>query len=327
MKRIFVGCFGFLVLLLLGPWIFLFVASFWNDYTEVGEDLENSALLQTPPPVWAEGHNLKVVTFNIQDLPFVAKYADHPERMRAIAVKLSTMDPDVVGFQESFSAKHRQILMDELRASTRLQYFQYFGSGWGGSGLLTASAFPIVETYFHRFADSNAWYHVWEGDWWAGKGVGLTRLEVDDNVYLDYYNTHAQADYGRAANEAARLRQMEAAADFVQRSQSPTIPAIFVGDVNCRRGAPDYDALVTGAKLIRTMLVESRIDHIFAVDQAGYSIEALDTIKIEQMVRVNNKEFGLSDHPGYLSALHIAPVGEDDNEEASLPDGDEGSTP
>lgn len=329
MKRIFVGCFGLVVLLLLGPWIFLFVASFWNGYTEVGEDLENSALLQSPPPVWAEGHTIKAVTFNIQDLPLVAKYKNHPERMRAIAVKLSTMDPDIVGFQESFSAKHRQILMDELRAGTRLQYFQYFGSGWGGSGMLTASAFPIVEAHFHRFIDANAWYHIWEGDWWVGKGVGLARVEVDDDTFLDFYNTHAQADYGRAANEAARLRQMEAAADFVTRSHVPTIPAIFVGDVNCRRGAPDYEALVTGAKLIRTMLMESRIDHIFAVDHESYEIEALDTMEIEQQVRVNNMEFGLSDHPGYLSALRIAPKDASDaNNGATTPqDGAEGSTP
>ena len=43
---------------------------------------------------------LKIVTFNIHDIYFVS--TDRTERMRAIANKLSGLDPDIVGFQESF---------------------------------------------------------------------------------------------------------------------------------------------------------------------------------------------------------------------------------
>jgi endonuclease/exonuclease/phosphatase family metal-dependent hydrolase len=309
-KRAFIGGLRLLALLLLGPWVVLFAALFWNDYTEIDEYLEDSAFLQSPPPEWKADQVIKIVTFNIQDLPFGTEYEDNPERMRAVAKELSSIDPDVAGFQESFSAKHRKILIDELRDHTRLQHFQYFGSGMVGSGLLTASAFPVVEKYFHRFTDSNAWYHVSEGDWWAGKGVSLSRLEVAQDKYLDYYNTHAQADYGRAANEAARLRQMEAAAAFVRRSLARTIPAIFAGDTNCRQGEPDYQALVTGADLTRTMLLQSGIDHIFAVNQSSYDIEVLSTSVIEPVIRTNDVELRLSDHPGFVSELNISPVDE-----------------
>jgi len=307
-KRLFKGCLSIFLLIVFGPWIFLFFASFFNGYVEVEEDLAASVLLQNPPPAWEEARTLRVVTFNIQDLPVVAKYKHYPERMRAIAVKLSTYDPDVVGFQESFTGKHRQILMDELRAGTRLQYFQYFGSGWGGSGLLTASAYPIVESQFHRFEDSNPWYFIWEGDWWAGKGMSLDRLDLGDGAYLDVYNTHAQAGYGRAANDVVRFNQMSAAADFIQRSRLPGTPAFVVGDLNCRRGEPDYEALINGANLIRTMVIESRIDHVLAALDPAYTYEVTRTIEIEQRVRVNNKEFGLSDHNGYLSEVIVSPV-------------------
>ena len=308
MKRALIGGAGILALLLLGPWLLLFAASFWNGYTEIDEDLESSSFLQAPPPTWDTGHAIKVVTFNIQDLPLLARYEDDPERMRAIARTLGAIDPDVVGFQEAFSEKHRQILIQALRADTRLRHFQYFGSGMFGSGLLTASAFPIVEMYFHRFTDSNDWYHLSEGDWWAGKGVSLTRIEVNSHHFIDYYNTHAQADYGRAANVAARLRQMEAAAAFVQRSQAQTIPVIFAGDINCRQGKPDYQALTSGANLTRTMLLPSEIDHIFTGNHPRYAVKVLNTSKIEPIGRNGDEAIRLSDHPGFLSVLNISPL-------------------
>jgi hypothetical protein len=83
---------------------------------------------------------LKLVTFNLKDTPVVG--ADRPERMRAIAAKLCTLDPDIVGFQESFIEKDRNILIEKLKKGSRLQYHQYYPSRVAGSGLLISSAFP-----------------------------------------------------------------------------------------------------------------------------------------------------------------------------------------
>jgi len=326
-KRLTIGCFSVLLLVLLAPWVILFVASFFNDYVEVEERLEDSAFLADPPAPWEEARALTVVTFNIQDLPVIAKYKHYEQRMRAIAVTLANHDPDVVGFQEAFTSKHRQILIEELRANTRLRYFQYYGSGWAGSGLLTASAYPIVESHFHRYEDSNAWYVIWEGDWWAGKGVSLDRLDLGDGAYLDFYNTHAQAGYGRAANAEVRYGQMRAAADFVNRSRMPGSPAFFVGDVNCRRGAPDYERLVTDANLLRVMVVDSAIDHIFATEDPGYDLEVIGSVEIDDRIRVGDLEFGLSDHNGYLSRVQIRPVHDGVAEDAEEAEEAEESAP
>jgi len=101
---------------------------------------------------------------------------------------------------------------------------------------------------------------------------------------------------------------MEAAAAFVQRSQAQTIPVLFVGDINCRQGKPDYQALISGANLTRTMLLPSEIDHIFSGNHPGYAIEVLNTSKIEPVIREDDGELRLSDHPGFVSVLHISPV-------------------
>ncbi|MBU4212210.1 MAG: hypothetical protein KKD33_06465, partial [Verrucomicrobia bacterium] len=121
---------------------------------------------------------LKIVTFNIHDI-YVGS-TDRAERMRAIAEKLCTLDPDIVGFQESFIKKDRNILIERLKKGSRLQYHQYYPSRVVGSGLLISSAFSITERSFLRFKDSNPFYKVTEGDWWAGKGVALAQVKLPD---------------------------------------------------------------------------------------------------------------------------------------------------
>src|SRR5690606_4091093 len=125
-----------------------------------------------------------------------------------IAERLVALDPDIVGFQEAFIAADREVLQAGLAAS-RLQHFQYYASGTVGSGLLIASAFPIREAWFCRFSKSNPWYKFNEGDWWAGKGVALARLELPEGGgFIDFYNTHAQAGYGNPAYKVVRNFQM-----------------------------------------------------------------------------------------------------------------------
>ena len=277
-----------------------------NGRTGVSGDLRNSALLRESPAPLAEPLELKVVTFNIQDLYLKGK--DRPLRMRAIGAKLYTLDPDVVGFQEAFIEADRAVLLKEL-APTRLKHHQYYPSGNVGSGLLIASAFPIREVFFHQFTVANPVYKIWEGDWWAGKGVALARLELPGGALLDFYNTHAQAGYGNPAYDIVRTGQMAELADFVVRSQNPAYPALLAGDMNCRPGDGDFETAVAGAGLLRAMKGESRIDHIFAVKNEAYAFDVLATEPIEADVKLGDKTLSLSDHTGYMSTIRIRPAG------------------
>lgn len=301
------GCFGILFVPFFVLFIYVAYHGLTNGYTGVTSNFVASPLLTSPPPVWKDEHVLKVVTFNIQDLMIVGR--NRPERMRAIAAKLMVIDPDIVGFQEAFIAADRQILLDDLK-NTRLQYNQYYPSGSVGSGVLICSIFPIEEVYFHQYTKANPWYKMWEGDWWAGKGVGLARIKIAEGHYLDFFNTHAQAGYGNAAYKIVREQQMTEAAEFVNGANCPTIPALFVGDLNCSPGSPDYQALYDGANMERLMTIESHIDHILGVKNPAYTVETLETFKIQEVVNVNKKQFTLSDHNGYMSTLKIGPAKE-----------------
>ena len=285
---------------------FLYVNTFFNDYTGVPTDFSPSAALKEKPAAWTEPTTIKVVTFNIQDLLVVAK--DHEDRMRAVAAKLSSLDPDIVGFQEAFIEDHRALLIQELEKRTRLRHFQYYPSGTMGSGVLTASAFPIKENWFHRYEASNPWWKVWEGDYWAGKGIGLARIELPNGALLDFFNTHAQASYGVPANVAVRENQMAGLGKFVTEASVGTVPAIVVGDLNSRIGSDAYNNAITGGNLVRTMAIDSSIDHILAVNNPAYQVEIVGTIEIQEHVTSNGKQFYLSDHNGYQSELKISPA-------------------
>ena len=297
-----------LALVAASPLLMVLVAMALHGRTGVPGDLSASAALREPPVGLSEPLTLKVVTFNIQDLYIAGK--DRPLRMRAIGAKLYTLDPDLVGFQEAFVSADRALLLKEL-APTRLQYHQYFPSAIAGSGLLVASAFPIQEVYFRQYTASNPWYKVWEGDWWAGKGVALARLALPDGGTLDFYNTHAQAGYGNPAYDVVRKQQMLELAAFIHESRCAAAPGLLVGDMNCRPGDEDFESAVSGAGLVRAMIGDSRIDHIFSLPDGSYTVAVTATEPIEATVKLGEKMLTLSDHTGYMSTITIRPAQND----------------
>lgn len=265
--------------------------------------------LQPPSCPLPDSITLRIVTFNVQDL-FIAG-RQRIKRMRAIGDKLAELDPDIVGFQEAFIEKDRQMLIESLSQS-RLKFHHYFPSGIMGSGLLIASAYPIRETFFHRYAASNPWYKIWEGDWWAGKGVALARLELPGGrSCLDIYNTHTQAGYRNHVYiytndyNDVRSRQMVEAASFINSTRTGISPAFFVGDMNCGQGSENFEIAVKNANLMRIMTVGSGVDHIFAVRDTRYVFEVMGGTAI-----TDYKGLRLSDHSGYMSIIRITPGGD-----------------
>jgi len=288
------------------PLLIVSAATPLNAFTRSETDLSKSILRARPPTPVEEPMTLKIVTFNVQDLPIVASH--RPERMRSIGAVLAELDPDVVGLQEAFVERDRDLLVGAV-AGTRLKYARYFPSGAAGSGLLTLSAYPIVESFFHRYTRSGAWFRIDEGDWWAGKGVSLVRIALPDGGYLDFYNTHAQAGYGNPAYDAVRATQMGELAAFVRASATGWAPAFVVGDLNCRVGRPDFEIAVREGHLVRLMTMDSRIDHILGVENPQYTFDVLDTCPIERKIPVAGGPTRLSDHTGYMSTIRLTPNG------------------
>ena len=304
------------------------MVALFNGRTTAQTDFSKSALRADPPPPLEQAITLKIITYNIADAYLFT--TNRPERIRGIAAKLTELDPDIVGFQEAFVEEDRQLLVDELKGS-RLKYHVTYPSTTVGNGLLVVSAWPIKETYFHRFEASNPWYKVWEGDWWAGKGVGLARIALPKGGVIDFYNTHAQASRNHPTGyREVRERQMAELARFLNESRLETAPGFIVGDFNTAMGKKDLDAAITGANLVRVMTLPSGIDHIFAIQDPRYRFDVIETMEIDGQVQgshgaiflgrgptpaeVKAMFFGageitaLSDHTGYMSTVRITPI-------------------
>lgn len=267
---------------------------------------------------------LKLVTFNVACGYLFT--TNRPERMRAIGQLIQDADPDLVGLQEAFTRRDRGVLLQALSGS-RLVHRARFPAGVIGNGLLTLSAFPIVARTFHRFRHSSPWYKIHQGDWWAGKGVGLARILLPGGQPVDFHNTHTQPDRGDDANVGVRHRQLQEFARFVNAHRQPGVPALVAGDFNTGIDADDLRQAMALAALAPVMTRRSDIDFLLAGDDPSCRVEAIDTAvlagsipgrgsalfldraptprELWRMHRGPAQATALSDHPGYLSRVAI----------------------
>lgn len=190
---------------------------------------------------------LRVLSLNAWGVPVFSR--DRAARMRAIGRAIADMDVDVVGLQEVFYAKDRQLLI-EAAARAGLAYSHYFHSGVMGSGLLTLSRHPIVETSFLRFRLNGRPQDFVRVDYYAGKGVGRVRLDTPGGP-VDFYNVHLIAPYlelGPDRFAAHRVAQAVEMGHYIAE-QSARTAAVLVGDLNCYPDDATYRALLVAGGL------------------------------------------------------------------------------
>jgi sphingomyelin phosphodiesterase 2 len=333
MRKVVMLLGAMLTLFLISPVLLVLVMAPFNQRTGAPTVYQRSGLLADPPAQWTAPVTLRIVTFNIADA--YGFTTNRPERMRAIAATLTRLDPDLVGLQESFIARDRALLLDALGHS-RLTHHVRFPAGTTGNGLLILSAYPIKEHWFYRYYANNPWYRLWEGDWWAGKGVGLARVELPGG-FLDFYDTHAQAGRSNPTHYVeVRTKQMAGLAQFMNGSRTGSAPAFIVGDFNTPMDRSDLATAIEEAHLLRMMNQDTGIDHIFAVDDPHYRFEVLDTVPITGKVMGSRadiflsraptprelkgilfgpgEETSLSDHRGWMSTVRITPVADETGE-------------
>ncbi|KAK9901975.1 hypothetical protein WJX75_000009 [Coccomyxa subellipsoidea] len=197
---------------------------------------------------------VKVLTFNIWGLWLVSK--ERSRRIRLIGEHLQKADLDVVLLQEVFVRDDIQTLII-LAARGSLQHAQYFDSGYLGGELLILSRYPITYTRYHKYTASGSPISVWEGDFYAGKGVAMACLATPCGP-LHVYNSHMNANYNHAFrhvdvaggielpsdhNFPVRLVQFLELAYFVAaQSSQGDAPVILGGDLNC--GPQDIEVVM-----------------------------------------------------------------------------------
>jgi endonuclease/exonuclease/phosphatase family metal-dependent hydrolase len=209
---------------------------------------------------------VQIFSMNIWGAP----YASHRSaRMTAIAREISRLQPDIITLQEAYMQGNRQELLDILEDQWPHQH--YFASSVVGSGLLTLSRFPIVDIAFHRFRMGGKPEDIGHGDYYAGKGIGLTRIDTPGGL-LDVYQAHTHAQYERHNdNEYAAYNEsnLYEAARFIQSNSGTEAHVILCGDLNTRPDQPGYRIIrYMGALRDAYTAHHGQPDTTFSVDNA-----------------------------------------------------------
>jgi sphingomyelin phosphodiesterase 2 len=274
-----------------------------EDNLEMGINYPVTSLPRTMP------EEIKVASFNVWGL-YISK--DRKTRMKAIAAHLRTTDYAIIGLQEVWVRKDYEYLAKEL--SMTFPYSYYFKSGQMGSGMATFSKYPIKQAIFHRFLLNGQAHHIWHGDWWSGKGVGLTRIQISDDFSVNFYNTHLHAEYNKKSEEylGHRLSQMQQLFQFVQMSsavpETEHFMNIIAGDLNTYPGCFTFD-LFLKQDIVRSNMNDSavafatknkleleKIGNTFNVSGNSYSKDKKPEQRIDYILFSGSENFGVKNY-------------------------------
>jgi len=225
---------------------------------------------------------MKILTLNIWGAPYAK---DRSERVAAIADEVQVLDPDIVLFQEVYLPDNRDDLIERLVGIW--EYYQYFPSGLVGSGLLTMSKFPIVDGAFHAFSMRGKPEDIRRGDYYAQKGIALTRIETPAGM-VDVYNSHTHAQYDPDNdNDYAVYTEtnLYEAARFIE-AQSGAGAVILCGDLNTRPDQAGYNIITTLGSLVDAYWhIHRRHDDTFAVSNPYVTSidQCLDYVLVRNM--------------------------------------------
>lgn len=193
---------------------------------------------------------LKVMTFNIQQLPSIARpESDAPWRARAVARAILDLpvreQPDIVAFNEAFSETARPVLLGQLSSKYPhvIKMLEHPGPDVEeDSGLMLFSKLPFLplaggDHLFKVFRNTAA------KDALAAKGVGVVRVKGPFEITTIAF-THLQASYDAANTEHAdvRMNQLAFVRAILQNVAEGDLQnyanSVIVGDLNIK-GDPD----------------------------------------------------------------------------------------
>ncbi len=228
-----------------------------------------------PVPDLPQVHTLRLLTFNIWQLPFVRDVRRRAELAREL---IEEADADVVVLNEAFNRPaHR--LVDQLRAAglnstgwhatpqlarSRRKWASTSGRrgprpGLVGGGVRVLSRHPVLVQHQHVFTARSRT----TSDALSAKGVALVCLGTPFGP-LWVAGTHLQADE-RGDRQPVRLAQLRELRRAVDAIVPPEATVVLAGDLNIGShpaGNPDYAAALrtVGAE---PRLAEQVLDHTY----------------------------------------------------------------
>jgi len=187
---------------------------------------------------------LKVVSYNVQFLPagasIVNKRKDPEYRARTLARRLAAYD--IIGLNETFHDKHREILMGEFRKTIgegcSILIAPQPTDGRFNSGLAIVSPLPFLETHVLTYSvgSSPRQYGIF-ADGFAAKGAlhaRVARGATRQSEFVDVFVPHLDSK-----DAQVRQVQYEELGKFVGQHSDAKQPTLIMGDMNTR-GNPPY---------------------------------------------------------------------------------------
>jgi len=193
-----------------------------------------------------EARKIRVISYNVQFLPsLAAAFNERKEpEYRAQTIGREMANYDIVGLNEVFNDKPRELLLDELRQAWGERYQEIVSpdpddSRFNG-GLTIATRLKMIDSHsmIYSVASSPKKYGF-RADGFAAKGALHARILPDPerkDAFIDVFTTHLEA-----RDDEIRVIQYQELSDFIKQHSDPTRPAIILGDFNTR-GNPEYQS-------------------------------------------------------------------------------------
>ncbi|KAI3386621.1 hypothetical protein SNEBB_008753 [Seison nebaliae] len=192
--------------------------------------------------------SLNLLSFNCWGLLYVSKH--RRKRIAGLAEYLASENYDMVGLQEIWCQCDFDLL--KRRLQMKLPFSHYFRNGVLGSGCCIFSKHPIVETFFYSYRVNGQFEDVTKGDWYAGKGCGLAKIDMNDKIF-NVYCTHLCANYSDAGSQSNddsdsylshRLAQTYELSQFINFTSTMSNYSILFCDLNQQDTEIGYELLL-----------------------------------------------------------------------------------
>lgn len=174
---------------------------------------------------------LRLLSWNIQMLPFPASPHGKAKRARAVAELLKNGTYDVVVFQEAFKKRSRRILRRELKEVLPYQtdiLNQKTISIKTNGGVMIFSRHPIEAVHEIRFTKRTGF------DKYARKGAMLATVNWKGKA-IQVLGTHLQA-FGTDDVLLSQYHQVKK--ELLDQYMQPGVPQFLLGDFNTRKVPP-----------------------------------------------------------------------------------------
>ncbi|WP_159471559.1 endonuclease [Dyadobacter sp. 3J3] len=163
-----------------------------------------------------------VITYNIAGLPeFISSaVTKRAPSIAEISEKLNLFD--IAHVQEDFN--YNKYLYNS--GNTHPFRTKHKGKVPFGDGLNTLSNFPVHDLRRIRWKDCSG------TDCLTPKGFSFSRIEVARDIFIDFYNVHANA-WNHNSASAARRKNIKQLSDYIKLNSSENA-VIVMGDLNAR---------------------------------------------------------------------------------------------